>query len=275
MLHFPRRRDPGQRHRRSLHPARRELDHQGRGPPSGRNALWAPASRSRRIPGKRESISGRHPELLNKSSDEVREWLDLGTTLAVLPRPRRLKEGTLETNTIASICRCTSAPGPAGLLVGACSGFFGPARTPAGVGSSRAGRRHPRIRTDPGARNSRRSRGRHGLTSLASIESALQEALRSDGTPFVTVSDSDIAAGRLRNAGRFAALPHCDQPGSRGHCRQRDRAPARICRRRRVPVRTNSSSFTRRPDGTAGGDFALASEMGVHTANRRPLRIGT
>lgn len=36
---------------------------------------------------------------------------------------------------------------------------------------------------------------------------SLKEALRSDGTPFVTVSDADIAAGRLLNSDGSAKYP--------------------------------------------------------------------
>ena len=40
---------------------------------------------------------------------------------------------------------------------------------------------------------------------------SLEEALRSDGTPFIEVSDGDIAAGILQQPRWFAQIPYFDQ----------------------------------------------------------------
>jgi len=95
---------------------------------------------------------------------------------------------------------------------------------------------------------------------------SLKEALRSDGTPFVELSDSDIAAGKLRN-----------QDGSPRYPILISLATEAIADNEIAPLRdyvgaggflfATSSAFTRRPDGTQRGDFALAAEMGLHMAN--------
>ena len=92
---------------------------------------------------------------------------------------------------------------------------------------------------------------------------SLKEALRSDGTPFVEITDADIAAGTLLfpdGSPRYPIVislaseaisdteiaPLCDYVSGGGF------------------LLVGSSAFTRNLDGTTRGDFALASEMGVH-----------
>ncbi len=94
---------------------------------------------------------------------------------------------------------------------------------------------------------------------------SLKEALRSDGTPFEVISDNDIAAGRLMDTNGRPRYPIVFSLASEA-----------IHDAAIVPL-TNyvaaggflfvgSSSFTRRPDGTTRGDFAFASELGIHMA---------
>jgi len=96
------------------------------------------------------------------------------------------------------------------------------------------------------------------------MHESLEEALRSDGTPFVVVTDSDIASGALitdKGVPRYPIVislaaevvsddeitPLLNYLSSGGF------------------LFVGSSSFTRRPDGSSRGDFALASAMGLHT----------
>ena len=92
---------------------------------------------------------------------------------------------------------------------------------------------------------------------------SLEEALRSDGTPFVEVSDQDIAAGRLLNSDSTPHYPILFSLASEA-----------ISDDEIVPLRqyvaaggflfVGSSSFTRYPSGATRGDFAIGKEMGVH-----------
>ncbi len=95
---------------------------------------------------------------------------------------------------------------------------------------------------------------------------SLKEALRSDGTPFVEISDSDIANGKLLNSDGSPQYPIMVSLASEA-----------IANNEIVPLRdyvsaggflfVGSSSFTRYPDGTRRSDFALAGEMGLYLAN--------
>ena len=91
----------------------------------------------------------------------------------------------------------------------------------------------------------------------------LKEALLSDGTPFVEVTDSDILAGKLRNADGSPRYPILISLVSEAiddneipYLRDYVSAGGFIF--------SGSSSFTRKPDGASRGDFALANEMGLH-----------
>ena len=97
----------------------------------------------------------------------------------------------------------------------------------------------------------------------------LKETLRSDGTPFVEVSDADIAAGRLRNSDGSPRYPILISLAAEAIA-DNEIAPIRDFVNAGGFLLVGSSSFTRRPDGTDRGDFALASEMGVRMASSTP-----
>lgn len=96
--------------------------------------------------------------------------------------------------------------------------------------------------------------------------SSLQEALRADGTPFVTVSDSDIAAGRLLNSDGTPAFPILISIASEAIADQ-EVPPLVSYVNAGGNLLVGSSSFTRYPNGTSRNDFAIADQMGVHTAH--------
>jgi VCBS repeat-containing protein len=95
---------------------------------------------------------------------------------------------------------------------------------------------------------------------------SLKEALRSDGTPFVVISDSDIAAGGLRTADGSPRYPILISLASEVIA-DNELTPLRDYVSSGGFLFTSSSAFTRNPDGTTRGDFALADEMGVHMEN--------
>ena len=95
---------------------------------------------------------------------------------------------------------------------------------------------------------------------------SLQEALRSDGTPFVTVSDSDIAAGNLLNSDGSPRYPIVISLASEAIA-DNETTPLSNYVSAGGFLLVGSSAFTRNPDGTTRGDFALASEIGLHMAN--------
>ena len=92
---------------------------------------------------------------------------------------------------------------------------------------------------------------------------SLEEALRSDGTPFVEVSDADIAAGRLLYPDGSPRYPILVSLASEAVA-DNEIAPLRDYVAAGGTLFIGSSAFTRHPDGTTRGDFALASEMGLH-----------
>jgi len=93
----------------------------------------------------------------------------------------------------------------------------------------------------------------------------LKEALRSDGTPFVEISDSDIAAGKLRSPDGSPRYPILISLASEA-IHANEVGPLRDYVNAGGFMLIGSSSFTRNPDGTSRGNFALASEMGVRMA---------
>ena len=95
---------------------------------------------------------------------------------------------------------------------------------------------------------------------------SLKEALRSDGTPFVEVSDSDIAAGKLLNPDGSPRYPILISLASEAIA-DYEISPLRNYVSAGGFVFVGSSAFTRYPDGAYRGDFALAGEMGLHMAN--------
>ena len=92
---------------------------------------------------------------------------------------------------------------------------------------------------------------------------ALKEALRSDGTPFVLVSDADIMAGRLLHPDGSPRYPILFSLASEA-IHNDEIAPLRDYVAAGGFLFVGSSAFTRFPNGRTRGDFALASEMGLH-----------
>jgi hypothetical protein len=95
---------------------------------------------------------------------------------------------------------------------------------------------------------------------------SLKEALNSDGTPYVEVSDADIGAGGLLTAQRSPLYPIVLSLASEA-IGDSVIAPLRDYVAAGGFLFLGSSAFTRRPDGTTRGDFALANEMGLHMVN--------
>ncbi|MCX6031755.1 MAG: hypothetical protein NT169_20940 [Chloroflexi bacterium] len=101
----------------------------------------------------------------------------------------------------------------------------------------------------------------HYFTVYESIE----EALRSDGTPFIEVSDADIRVGRLLTAEGSPKYPILISLASEAI------SDDEISQLRSYVTAggflfAGSSAFTRNPDGTTRGNFALADEMGLQMA---------
>jgi hypothetical protein len=94
---------------------------------------------------------------------------------------------------------------------------------------------------------------------------SLKEALRSDGTPFVEISDSDIAAGKLRHPDGSPRYPILISLAAEAIADD-EINPLRDYVASGGFLLAGSSAFTRNPNGTTRGDFALASEMGIHMA---------
>ena len=92
---------------------------------------------------------------------------------------------------------------------------------------------------------------------------SLKEALRSDGTPYVTVSDADIAAGGLLSADGSPKYPIVISLASEA-INNAEVTALRNYVSSGGFLFAGSSAFTRNPDGTTRGDFALSTEMGLH-----------
>ncbi|MBE7554331.1 MAG: hypothetical protein HS126_25025 [Anaerolineales bacterium] len=91
---------------------------------------------------------------------------------------------------------------------------------------------------------------------------SLKEALRSDGTPYVVVTDADITAGNLLQADGSPKYPIVISLAAEA-VGDDEIGPLRAYVNAGGFLFVGSSSFTRQPDGTARGDFALSSEMGL------------
>lgn len=98
------------------------------------------------------------------------------------------------------------------------------------------------------------------------MSESLKEALRSDGTPFVIVTDADIAAGGLLNADGSPKYPILVSLASEA-VRDNEVTPLANYVSAGGFLLVGSSSFTRNPNGSTRSDFALASQMGLHMAN--------
>jgi hypothetical protein len=94
---------------------------------------------------------------------------------------------------------------------------------------------------------------------------AMKEALRSDGTAFTVLHDSDISAGKLLDANGNPIYPIVISLASEAI---RDDEIAQFTNYVAAGgfLLVGSSSFTRQPDGTPRGDFAFATPMGIHMA---------
>jgi hypothetical protein len=93
---------------------------------------------------------------------------------------------------------------------------------------------------------------------------SLKEALRSDGTPFVVVSDADIIAGRLLNTNGQPRYPIVISLASEAVA-DTEIAPLTNYVAAGGFLFIGSSAFTRNTNGTTRGDFAFANQMGVHS----------
>jgi hypothetical protein len=92
---------------------------------------------------------------------------------------------------------------------------------------------------------------------------SLKEALRSDGTPFIEISDADIASGNLLYSDGSPRYPILISLASEA-ISDAEITPLRSYVNAGGFLFVGSSAFTRNPNGTLRGDFALADEMGVH-----------
>jgi uncharacterized repeat protein (TIGR01451 family) len=94
---------------------------------------------------------------------------------------------------------------------------------------------------------------------------SVKEALRSDGTAFTVVGDSNITAGLLLPDGspKYPILISLASEAVRND----ELAPLTNYVAAGGFLLVGSCAFTRNPDGTPRGDFAIANEMGIHSAN--------
>ncbi|MFZ5877417.1 MAG: beta strand repeat-containing protein [Nitrospirota bacterium] len=95
---------------------------------------------------------------------------------------------------------------------------------------------------------------------------SLKESLRSDGTPFVEVSDADIAAGALRHPDGTPRYPIVISLAAEAVANNQI-TPLLDYVASGGTLFVGSSAFTRNPDGTTRGDFAFGNEMGLHMVN--------
>src|SRR5882762_78916 len=93
---------------------------------------------------------------------------------------------------------------------------------------------------------------------------SMQEALRSDGTPFTVIGESNITEGLLLPNG-LPKYPIVISLASEA-IRDDEIAPLTNYVAAGGFLLVGSSAFTRNPNGTGRGDFAFANELGLHTA---------
>ncbi len=94
---------------------------------------------------------------------------------------------------------------------------------------------------------------------------AVKEALRSDGTAFTVVSDTNISAGVLLASNGLPRYPILISLAAEA-MRDDEIAPLTNYVAAGGFLFVGSSSFTRTTNGSTRGDFALANQMGVHSA---------
>jgi hypothetical protein len=92
---------------------------------------------------------------------------------------------------------------------------------------------------------------------------SVEEALKADGTPYVEVSDADIAAGRLTTADGVPRYPIVISLAAEAVA-DSELAPMRSYVNAGGFLLVGSSSLTRTTTGASRGTFALAAEMGLH-----------
>src|ERR1043166_1475387 len=95
------------------------------------------------------------------------------------------------------------------------------------------------------------------------LPEAMKEALRSDGTAFTVVGDSNIAAGALLDVDGKPKYPIVISLASEA-IRDDEIAPLTNYVAAGGYLLVGSSAFTRNTNGTTRGDFAIANAMGVH-----------
>jgi hypothetical protein len=103
---------------------------------------------------------------------------------------------------------------------------------------------------------------------------SLKEALRSDGTAFVVVSDADIAGGALLDVNGQPKYPILISLSSEAID---DAEIAQLTNYVAAGgfLMAGGSAFTRYPDGNSRGDFAFSGSMGVHMTNASLQNWGT
>ena len=94
------------------------------------------------------------------------------------------------------------------------------------------------------------------------LPESVQEAMRSDGTPFAVIADTNVTAGLLLSNGT-PKFPIIISLGSEA-IRDEEIAPLTNYVAAGGFLLVGSSAFTRYPDGSSRGDFAFANELGVH-----------
>jgi hypothetical protein len=98
------------------------------------------------------------------------------------------------------------------------------------------------------------------------MEESVKEALRSDGTPYVVVTDADISSGNLLYPDGSPKYPIVISLANEA-IRNDEIGPLRDYVNAGGFLFIGSSSFTRNPDGTTRSNFALSSEMGLQMTN--------
>ena len=98
------------------------------------------------------------------------------------------------------------------------------------------------------------------------IYESLKIALESDGTPYVVVTDADIATGALRNDDGSPKYPIVFSLAAEAVA-DNEIQPLRDYVNAGGFLFVGSSAFTRNPNGTTRAEFALATEMGLNMVN--------
>jgi hypothetical protein len=95
---------------------------------------------------------------------------------------------------------------------------------------------------------------------------SVKEALRSDGTAFAVLSDSNIAAGQLLNSNGLPNYPIFISLSSEAVA-DNEIGPLTNYVAAGGTLLAGGSSFTRNTNGLTRGDFAIANAMGLHLLN--------